>query len=655
MNKQIKHSIARKLAFRMAVAFASAFFLFLSVSFFLLRHNVRVEMEHYAKSMVAIYADLAVYNANDLEHPIDTSFNDVLSFYGDYMCTWYRVDYMFAYVPDIKNGTITYLSVNWKEKKFGETDEDYMAGDVEEYVLTEEELKVWRGEQQFSVAKSGWFESGTDVSMAVDDDFGNRAMMCITVSISEFMNEMMHGFLIAAVCMSAFIAVLALFLYLFIRRRVSIPAGNISKKMGDYISGGKLSKVKLENANDDEFAMIAQSFNQMTDDIDAYINNISQMEKERERQRSEADIASRIQQGLLSPNYAYLRNCGIKAVMKPAKSVGGDLYDYFELDESRTMIVVADVSGKGIAAAILMAIVLTLIRQYAKIGYGPSDILKNVNLTLSEENSNLMFVTAFVAIYNSATGKLTYSNAGHNLPYLIHNGPVRLEASGGTPLGLFADEEYEDAEVEMADGDSVFLYTDGVTEAVNGNGEFYGTDRLEKVLKETSGTIKKYYVEAVEESLRSFAGETEQNDDITMLSFLARRMPVLELDYDVREFAKIRDCLLDSFLPKSLIMDLCVAAEECFVNICSYAFDGPAPEGEKILFSLEYSNKVVITFSDGGRQFDPRRDLPDTREYDIDTAVGGLGRLIAFTVADTVDYKYEEGRNILTITKLLIK
>lgn len=379
------------------------------------------------------------------------------------------------------------------------------------------------------------------------------------------------------------------------------------------------------------------------------------MEKERERQRSEADIASRIQQGLLSPNYAYLHNCGIKAVMKPAKSVGGDLYDYFELDESRTMIVVADVSGKGIAAAILMAIVLTLIRQYAKIGYGPSDILKNVNLTLSEENPNLMFVTAFVAIYNSATGKLTYANAGHNLPYLIHNGPVRLEASGGTPLGLFADEEYEDAEVEMADGDSVFLYTDGVTEAVNGNDEFFGTDRLEKVLKETSEATEKHYLEAVEESLRDFTGDMEQNDDITMLSLFARRNPVLELDYDVREFAKIRECLLDSFLPKSLIMDLCVAAEECFVNICSYAFDGPAPEGEKILFSLEYSNKVVITFSDGGRRFDPRRDLPDTREYDIDTAVGGLGRLIAFTVADTVDYKYEEGRNILTITKLLIK
>lgn len=94
-------------------------------------------------------------------------------------------------------------------------------------------------------------------------------------------------------------------------------------------------------------------------------------------------------------------------------------------------------------------------------------------------------------------------------------------------------------------------------------------------------------MEAVEESLRDFTGDMEQNDDITVLSLFARRNPVLELDYDVREFAKIRECLLDSFLPKSLIMDLCVAAEECFVNICSYAFDGPAPEGEKILFSPE--------------------------------------------------------------------
>ena len=102
-------------------------------------------------------------------------------------------------------------------------------------------------------------------------------------------------------------------------------------------------------------------------------------------------------------------------------------------------------------------------------------------------------------------------------------------------------------------------------------------------------------------------------------------------------------------------MELCVAAEECFVNICSYAFDGPAPEGEKILFELDYSKVVTMRFSDGGRRFDPRYNLPDTEQYDIDTAVGGLGRLIAFTVADSVDYEYRDGRNILTITKSISK
>ncbi|MBQ0005808.1 MAG: SpoIIE family protein phosphatase, partial [Alistipes sp.] len=247
----------------------------------------------------------------------------------------------------------------------------------------------------------------------------------------------------------------------------------------------------------------------------------------------------------------------------------------------------------------------------------------------------------------------TYANAGHNPPYAIRDGLELLCGSEGIPLGIFAGEKYTDSQVKIENGDTVFLYTDGVSEAVNEAGEFYGVERLESVLKEEAAAGKRHFIEAVEASVRLFASHTEQNDDITMLCLYFREKPALSLGYNVREFGKIRDCIMSGDLPKALLMKLCVAAEECFVNICSYAFDGSAPEDEKILFDFEYSDKVVMRFSDGGRPFDPRYGLPDASEYDVDTAIGGLGRLIAFTIADSVDYEYKDGRNILTITKNL--
>lgn len=125
----------------------------------------------------------------------------------------------------------------------------------------------------------------------------------------------------------------------------------------------------------------------------------------------------------------------------------------------------------------------------------------------------------------------------------------------------------------------------------------------------------------------------------------------IELNYDPREVSSIRELLFASGLPNELLMELCVAAEECFVNICSYAFDGPAPEGERIQFCFECSDKVLMRFSDGGRPFNPCVNLPDANGYDIDAEDGGLGRLIAFSIADSVDYEYNNGRNILTILK----
>ena len=650
MNKARKKSIAKRLAVRASVAFTLAFALLLAGAYFSLNRAVREEGLHYAKALTGIYADMMVYEANNMDSSIDLPFSDRLSFFGEYMCTWYRVDYIYSYVPDFENGTITYLSVTRNRNKFGDLSKDHMVGVTEKYAFSEEEIRAWSDSSVFAIRKSERFEKATEVMMMVRDGFGNRAMVGTAVSTDELRRDVRNGFLIIALLMLVAEAVLACLLYLLIRKTVSDPARSISQYMSDYISGGKRSDARLDSDDYyDEFGMIAGAFNRMTEDIDSYINDIAFLEREQERQRTEVDIAASIQKGLLPAGKASLGDCSIMAVMKPAKDVGGDLYYYFKIDSSHTMIVVADVSGKGISSAMVMSMTLTLVRQFARMGCSPASILGNVNDAFSERNPQMMFITAFVGIYDSAADTFTYANAGHNPPYLIHGVPRILDDAHGTPLGLFPGEEYADVSVPMEDGDSVFLYTDGVNEAVNASGEFYGTDRLERVLAETAGTGD--YAEAVEASVQDFVGDAVQNDDLTILVLKAGKRPMLELDYDIREFSSIKETLFASGLPKQLLMDLCVAAEECLVNICSYAFDGDAPEGEKILFSLEYSDEVTLRFIDGGRPFDPRHGLPDADEYDIDTAVGGLGRLIAFTVADSVDYEYRDGRNILTIRK----
>lgn len=607
----------------------------------------------YSKALVGVYADLISYASNQQGRPIDESFGDVFSLYGTYFCTWYNIDCIYAFVPNLENGTVKYLSAIKKGEE-GVVDEN-MAGVNVHRRLTPNEMVAWHDSLQFAVEDSERYRNGTNVMLRITDCFGNRVLVGADTSSDRMQSELIRGFVIVALFLLVIVLLIAGLLYLMLKHMVTNPARSIARQMSDYLSDGKRKAVTIKSEGDDEFSLIADAFNYITGQIDTYIGDIETLGRERERQQAEVDIAAGIQQAILPTSFAYLKNCAIKAVMKPARLIGGDLYDYLEIDSAHTLAVVADVSGKGIPSAFVMAMALTSIRQYARMGYGPAAILKHTNEVFAADNPQMMFVTAFVGILDSGAGTFTYSNAGHNLPYLIHDTPQLLDGSAGTPLGLFPGEEYEDAVAQVCEGDSIFLYTDGVNEAVNGVGEFFGTDRLEKVLRDTAGAQKRHFVEAVDEAVHAFAAGAEQSDDITMLSCFIHKRKVLELGYDVREFAAIRDHILASSIPQEYKMDLCVAAEECFVNICSYAFDGPAPEGERIVFELAYASRVVMTFSDGGKQFDPRHELPNLDEYDIDSAVGGLGRLIAFKVADSVDYEYKDGRNVLTIVKSIKK
>ena len=395
---------------------------------------------------------------------------------------------------------------------------------------------------------------------------------------------------------------------------------------------------------------MANAYNVMIDDIENYIENIDKLNTEKHKQETELNIAKSIQSGLLPDGFCDIGGTLIRATMKTAKNVGGDFFDHFRLDDGRIFICIADASGKGVSAALFMSRAITILRQFAKIGYSPEKILELSNKTLCSYNPNMMFVTVFIGFYDPESKNFTYSNGGHNPPYLLSDELITLEDAKGAVLGVFDDEEYTSASVSLKTGDTLFLFTDGVNEAENGDEEFFGTDKLEEVLSSLKDGERTHCVDRITQELEDFAGDAQQSDDITMISLTAGPVISLKLYPETKNLEKINRCISDlpdiSDKAKNKLM---LIAEEVFVNICSYAFDG---EKQDVDFSLDTDGgTAVMVFKDSGKQFDPLENGRDSADdYDIDSEIGGLGIFMTKTLADKCSYDYIEGRNILTVT-----
>lgn len=642
----VKRPLAGKITLQVAIVCMIALAVLFTGVFYLVSKITRDESMRYAKNLASLYADVVLYKEEGSDVVIDDAFLTAATC-GRYICSWYRVDAAYIFVPDPENGTVTILSMTRADSSQS-PDSILPAGTVVRRQLTAQEIAVWNGEQVFSCSEN---EDMIDVLTMAQSENGTRIMAGVSVSSASVNEEIRTSFHNLAWVILLVFVVLFLVLDLVLYKRISVPAKEISRTMTEYMLEGTHSNKRIGYSGEDELGLIAGSFNSMADNIDTYLENIRTLNSEKERQEAELDIASAIQMGFLPPEFMSSKDCEIHALMKPARDVGGDLYDYVQLDGDRTLIVIADVSGKGMAAALMMAVVLITVRQYAKLGQSPSQILYNVNNLLSERNPSLMFATAFAAIYDASNKTLTFSNGGHNPPYLLSDTLHELNTSAGTLIGLFKDEKYSEETIQLQTGDILFLYTDGVSEATNSKREFYGTKRLENTLGDAWNDNKNDLVEVVRNSLADFAGLSEPHDDITMLTLTVKQSRKLMLDVDKSEFGKIKEAILSLDVPRSLKLELCVAAEECFINICSYAYPEEIPPGEKIIFTLEHSDRIVLRFEDHGIQYDPRENVTDPEEYDIDNQLGGLGKLIAFAVADEIDYEYTDGKNILTITK----
>ncbi|MCR5685359.1 MAG: SpoIIE family protein phosphatase [Lachnospiraceae bacterium] len=312
---------------------------------------------------------------------------------------------------------------------------------------------------------------------------------------------------------------------------VTLLTGRYSKRISDplkqlegdvrQISGGNLElRTKVET--NDEIGSLANSFNLMTDSLQKYISDLKEVTAKEERIASELSVATNIQASMLPTNFKEFlddKKFDLFATMKPAKEVGGDFYDYFMIDSDHLALVMADVSGKGVPAALFMVIAKTLIKNRALLGGSPSEVLAYANEQLCEGNEAELFVTVWMAIIDVKTGKGIAANAGHEHPAIRRAGGqwelvvYRHSPAVATMEGL----KFREHEFEIYPGDSLYVYTDGVPEATDKNDELYGTDRMLEALNRNPDAMPAELLSNVKASMDVFVGEEDQFDDITMM------------------------------------------------------------------------------------------------------------------------------------------
>lgn len=388
---------------------------------------------------------------------------------------------------------------------------------------------------------------------------------------------------------------------------------------------------------------------------------LTELYLDQQRDEQSLRLASEIQMRMLPTGTVALPDdspFAIHAFIRPARQIGGDLYDFFWNDESLTFCI-GDVTGKGVGAALVMAMTKTLFRAYAAFQYDPARLMSAVNARLNEETDPSMFVTAFCGILNLRTGRLLYSNAGHEPPLIVRAGKAvdRLVSKSGVPLGAIRSFKYVVEKTVLAPGDAVLLFTDGVTEASNRAEELFSFHRLRDVVERHAGSEPSTIVQEVVDSVDHFADGTPQSDDIAMVCVQFRGVPEMSAVFrrDISELGNVFD-LVRRFFAVSHVDDASrypveLAAEEIFTNFVHHNVDGE----DKIEVRLRLEDdELSLGMTDfGAPAFDMKHDapLPDVSQPLEERKPGGLGVFLVKTMMDRVEYKHEDGNGTVTLYK----
>ena len=468
-----------------------------------------------------------------------------------------------------------------------------------------------------------------------------------------------------AMAVSGLVLLLGSMMAIFGAKTISRPIVDLTE-MTRRIAGGDFTQ-RIAISAKNEIGALAASFNEMTRRLNESIEHLKATTAAKERIESELQIAHEIQMSMVPkifPPFPDRSELDIFAALVPAKEVGGDLYDFFFIDDDHLCFAVGDVSGKGVPASLFMAVTKTLFRATAGNGT-PGEILARLNTDICRDNESCMFVTFFCGILNIRTGQVDYSNGGHNLPYYLHpDGVSPLENLGGRALGLVEQSPYASGRMILRPGDALLLYTDGVTEAMDMSETLYSDERLEQFLGTNGSWAVRQIIGDLISDVRHFAGEAPQSDDITILAlrYFGTTKKMTE-DVEIRVHNKLSELAsanqtLTQFgrkqgLPDGVLQDLNLALGEVLTNIISYGYTDSGEHEITVRLSIE-PGEMRVDVEDDGKPFNPL-EAPevDTTKPLEERALGGLGVHLVRKLTDGLEYQRHEGKNLLIMKKHL--
>ena len=491
-------------------------------------------------------------------------------------------------------------------------------------------------------------------------------METVVQAATEEINLLYDPLLAGLLIISFITLVLLLSLSFFLSRAISRPIQELAKGVKLFGGGAYGQRISVETT--DEIGELAGMFNQMADNIVANMGEIAFAATEKERINGELRIAARIQRDMLpdiAQKLARLGSIDVYASVEPALEMGGDMYDLFFHGEERRKLcgVVADVSGKGMPAAMFMVMAKTLIRNFVLGGLAPDAALREANIRLCEDNPACMFVTMALSLVDLTSGHCQYAQAGHEpVAYCPAGGDfVFIETQNTTPLGCFADSDYPLYEFMLKPGDKCFLYTDGISEALDEQDVEWGLKALLSTLNANRLLPCAQMAGQVREAVMKHRGMAPQSDDITILAveYLAfsTDTKALSVKNSLDElggiFAALGSVCGECGLSPDIADELCLCMDEVFSNIVKYAYDDDEEHMIEISFNYDSAEKSFsITIIDDGKAFNPLEAEAPNLDPDLgEREPGGLGLYIVANTMDKLDYQRLDGMNRLKMVR----
>lgn len=582
------------------------------------------------------------------------------------LCRNYEMDYIYVYTVDPEKAVrYYYLCVSNDPEKDCELQEYALSeGDRVDLMPGEKAILAGSDEMQEEVLHN-WF--GNEVTWIVpyyDTEGVLRAMIGMDYSLTRLRQEILECFLSDIIPFMISLSVGFLILLLLVRRRIVNPLHAISESMKIFSQDSSKKPETLRITSGDEIGEIAATYEKMTGEISEYIHNIEMLTRKQVETDVQLDVARHIQYGLV-PERTNLKGEGfeISAMTKPAKAVGGDFYDCFKRSDDSVCIVMGDVSGKGIYAAIFMAMAKTMIREKLMAGLSPAETLNQANNALCGQNPEGLFVTVFAAVLNPFTGELCYANAGHTFPVLLGEMIRVLEPESGIALGLFEDADLSDHVLRLSESEGILLYTDGVTEAVDSQKEFFGMDRLLNTLKAAAektdtgagrntgkdapeGGNAEETLFAIDRAVQRYCEGNEPFDDMAALVLFrtCTSDDRQELPVSLSSLDEIRKAVFETVGEGPEARKVILACDEVLTNIVRYSGAG------SLLFSCrKQEEELCITFSDDGIPFDPTAFRTEEKDFEL-LDCGGMGLNIVRETVSGMHYQRKDGRNELVLS-----